>query len=280
MTTPSKDISKYDLTDETSAVSPAYAGGLFGALMASRGDGKLPKIYEYDTPGTYSVTVPEGVNAMLVLEACGGGGAGTTPNSDVYSGYGGNSGEGMVNKIIPVTPSSVLNIVIGIGGKTDKANGTSTTFAGTTLAGGHSNRQPPTKLTEQGFRAASGTSAKGFSSSTSGIATIGHSHFAGTGCLGANGLIGLGGYAGNTYEFQTNAGDGYRGGGGGGGAIVGGRVTSSFGKGGDGYLCFMFVNYDFDMSHGGGYSVVAGYYCSHGLAVLSIENMADMREAA
>lgn len=82
-----------------------------------------------------------------------------------------------------------------------------------------------------------------------------YQHYANKGCYnsnnchtpkgggyGANGLIGVGGYGGGMIIEKTNGGDGYRGGGGGGGYHPIGRG----GKGGDGYLCFMFVKYDFN----------------------------------
>lgn len=57
MATPSTDLSKYDLTDDTSAISPAYAAGLIRALLAN---GTAQGTWDgFDLSDTSSVVTPK-----------------------------------------------------------------------------------------------------------------------------------------------------------------------------------------------------------------------------
>ncbi|AFM01454.1 hypothetical protein Desde_3163 [Desulfitobacterium dehalogenans ATCC 51507] len=87
---------------------------LFGVTGTYLGTVPTHGSKEWTTPGTYSFTVPEGVNSIFALiQAGGGGGGGNTPGQ-VGGGGGGGGGYGVFS--IPVTPGQILPIVVGSGG--------------------------------------------------------------------------------------------------------------------------------------------------------------------
>lgn len=101
---------------------------------------------QYLTAGTYSFTVPVGVEFISVAAIGGGGGGG-----NVGSGYGGSGGSGgacAYANDIPVTSGEVLSIVVGAGG-TPATNGGDTRIA----------RGATTILTAGGGRGGNGTGA-------------------------------------------------------------------------------------------------------------------------
>lgn len=151
MTTPSKDISKYDLTDTQSAVSPAYAGGLFDAKLAAAsiaaaGQIRWDTFTEYTTPGTYSVTVPQDCDRVFIFAMTGGGGgAGGRPTSwtpyvmgqqlNIMPRRCGQSSEIKRDILANVTPGSSISIVVGAAGTNTEALDTQGGTGGKTLFG-------------------------------------------------------------------------------------------------------------------------------------------------
>lgn len=92
----------------------------------------------YSTPGTYSFTVPNGINQLTALIASGGGGGGGK-NSTTNGGGGG--GAGSVSAKIVVTPGQVIPIVVGTGGLSgafgaDGGNGSSSSVGSISVTGG------------------------------------------------------------------------------------------------------------------------------------------------
>lgn len=74
----------------------------------------------YNTPGSYTFTVPEGVTKLRVEVAGAGGSGGTNGYSSSGDGWqhGGKGGNGAkVNSTLNVTPSSVISVIVGAGGR-------------------------------------------------------------------------------------------------------------------------------------------------------------------
>lgn len=212
---------------------------------------------EYETPGSYTFTVPAGVTIISVT-ACGGGGGGGNYNYDSGSykaGGGGGGGAAVVGRKFVVTPGQALAITVGAGG-TVGANGGDTTI-GTllTLGGG----KAPLSGNNPWFGGYPGGDGGGWG---------GHAGYAGsdsyidamnplrfptpgangiTGCGGSiyyspagtstspggggGGSLGNGGTGAGEYTTNINS-DGSRGGGGGGACYAKGNG----GKGGTGYV--------------------------------------------
>ncbi|MFL5815918.1 MAG: glycine-rich domain-containing protein [Bdellovibrionia bacterium] len=183
----------------------------------------------YANPGTYTWTVPAGVNSVSVL-AVGGGGGGAGGGSNL--GGGGGGGLCYANSIA-VTPGSSITVVVGAGGTSGVAGGDSS-FNGTTV------------VAYGGATSVGGASALGGSgSAVGGTCNSGGNGgiFVGTGSPfsagggGAAGYSGAGGAGGNASgsSIPTNqtAGSG-GGGGGGGGASDAANANHGAGAGGGG----------------------------------------------
>lgn len=181
-------------------------------------------IVTYNTPGTYTFTVPAGVtsiNANIV----GGGGGGSSANSGCNygssnSGGGGGGSGGYRSQSISVTPGENLNIVVGAGGA--GGDSASTCYYGTNGAnGGNSSIQA---LSVGTLTATGGTGA------TVGWEFNGGPAFGGNQANGSPGTRN-GGYGGlpggNNGAFGGNQGSPTNGAG-------GASPYSNFGKGGNG----------------------------------------------
>jgi hypothetical protein len=70
----------------------------------------------YSTAGTYTWTVPAGVNSIRVLDCIGGGGGGGGASGTNAGGSAGGGGGNAKDGVYTVTPSEVLTIVVGAGG--------------------------------------------------------------------------------------------------------------------------------------------------------------------
>ena len=76
----------------------------------------------YTTPGSFTLTVPTGINRMraTLYGGGGGGGGGSSRQHFSYSGGGGASG-GYVSSIVTVTPGQTFTLVVGAGGAAGSA---------------------------------------------------------------------------------------------------------------------------------------------------------------
>src|SRR6185369_5638687 len=80
----------------------------------------------YDTPGTYTFTVPTGVT-QLTIEAWGGGGGGGGEGSQFGAAGGGGGAGGYAKGVVSVTPLQRYNIqvgAVGAHGAPDQVGGT------------------------------------------------------------------------------------------------------------------------------------------------------------
>lgn len=138
----------------------------------------------YQTPGTYTFTVPTNVSKIRVRVVGAGGGGGTTG-----SGYGGGGGGGYAHGVFSVTPGNVYTVTIGTGGAvSNPPNAGGSTSFGALLS-------------------ATGGGAGNASWSAGGTGTGGDFQASG----GRGYSVGGGGAAGSQLG---NGGDGYSGGGG------------------------------------------------------------------
>ncbi|NEV95081.1 hypothetical protein G3567_13135, partial [Psychroflexus sp. YR1-1] len=95
------------------------------------------EVTTFDTPGTTTFTVPEGVTSIEYLVIAGGGGGGA------WRGGGGGAG-GLQQGILPVTPGAVLTVTVGAGGAgapggtntARGANGQNSVFGSVVATGG------------------------------------------------------------------------------------------------------------------------------------------------
>src|SRR5690606_11223133 len=74
----------------------------------------------FDTPGSYTFTAPAGVTSITV-EAWGAGGGGSSITN--FGGGGGGGGGAYASSVIPVTPGTSYNIVVGAGGNANSLGG-------------------------------------------------------------------------------------------------------------------------------------------------------------
>lgn len=87
----------------------------------------------YDTPGTYTYTVPAGVTS-ITIEAWGGGGrGGSTTAASVIRAGGGGGGGAYARVTRSVTAGQTFTVVVGAGSNTTSAGADSTVSAGATL---------------------------------------------------------------------------------------------------------------------------------------------------
>lgn len=102
--------------------------------------------YEYTTPGTFNLTLPEGTTSITVTSVGGGGGAAFLTNPDFLHSYGGGGGEIVKNVTINISSDKDITIVVGTGGENElwpnQASGFSggdsyITYMGTTYALAH-----------------------------------------------------------------------------------------------------------------------------------------------
>lgn len=82
-----------------------------GALTAG-----IPNVQVFNTPGTYSWTVPENVHRIMV-ELWGGGGGGGFSSGGQGGGYG--------KQVIEVTPGFIYTVIVGNGGNSHESGGNS-----------------------------------------------------------------------------------------------------------------------------------------------------------
>lgn len=185
------------------------------------------RLAAFNSAGTQSWVVPDGVGAIkAVLIGGGGGGEGSEDNAN-RGGGGGGGGALAISDFIPVTAGETLTVVVGAAGSGGAANG------GNGSAGGDSRIQRSgTTLAEADSGKGGGTTAGLGSGGTGGVATTSVGNWVSVagnnGATTTNTSGGTGGNAagrslagGNPYGagsggIQDNAGTNYGGGGGGG----------------------------------------------------------------
>lgn len=97
----------------------------------------------YNTPGSHTWDVPEGVEWVWVTAIAGGGGGGSSRKffGTDPGAHGGGSGESCEGRIIPVTPGGTLACLVGAGGAGGSNNANATNFdanVGSVEVGGNS----------------------------------------------------------------------------------------------------------------------------------------------
>ena len=184
--------------------------------------------YEYESAGTFSLTVPEWATIAIVT-ACGGGGGGGYSTSDEYNSYRGIGGAGgcaICNKIYTVTGGASLSITVGKGGTGGIYNSsTAPTAGGSTVIG---------SLVTLAGGAGRSTSSSGIGSGGAGKpgltgGAIGSDTYYGGGSLGRGGLKEF-----SSYTIPPTKG------GGGGGGYTGSTDLHSGQDGADGYVKIVF----------------------------------------
>lgn len=202
--------------------------------------------YEYESAGTFSLTVPEWATIAIVT-ACGGGGGGGWGDAyyvDEYTevfpvGGGGSGGAAVYNQIYNVTGGSSLGITVGKGGSgaiqnstTNATNGESTIIGSlVTLAGGNKGGNAPSKGDSE-VNGTGGASA-GAGSGKGGSGTFGSNGIAGSGGQVKGGGGGSLGNGGNRVASPSK-------GGGGAGGTYDSNDRSTGQTGADGYVRIVF----------------------------------------
>lgn len=135
---------------------------MLSAVLRLRGIGAGASGFE--TPGTYTFTVPANVRRILV-EVWGGGGAGgsTTAGSGVFAGCGGGGGYGW--RLESVTPGETFAVVVGEGGAATSPLGSDGGDGGTSSFG--------SLLSCTGGTGGKGSSASSLDGGNSGMSTGG-----------------------------------------------------------------------------------------------------------
>ena len=212
------------------------------------GAGGGPLFQNFDTPGTYSFTVPAGVSKLSFM-AIGGGGAGDNGNSGDGGGGGGAGGAAAYTSNLSVTPGSTLTVVVGAGGEVDTVYATrandggnsSVTFGSFVMTtpggqggGNYSNNPGAISYNPTFVNTPAGVITGGYAGGGGGGGYDG-----GGGGGGAGGLGGVGGNGGGSISgrLYTSGFDGAGAGAGGGGAgynLTGGVGSLGGGNGGAG----------------------------------------------
>jgi len=184
------------------------------------------------TPGTFSWTVPTGVDTISVVTV-GGGGGGGEDNGVPAKGGGGGGALAYVNSIL-VTPGETLTVGVGTSGQPGIVPTSTASNGGNSYV-----KRGAISLVEAGGgqKGNSLTVNGNFNGGTGGtviVGTGGNGGAGGTGVSGSGGGGGAGGYSGNGGAGGSGgAGANGSGGGGGGG---GSHVSASTGGGGVGIL--------------------------------------------
>lgn len=180
-------------------------------------------VQQFNTAGTTSFTVAEGVSSLEYLIVGGGGGGGTSTSFSTAGSGGGGAG-GVITGTLNVSAGQSLDVVVGAGGNAGAAGNNSGTNGGNSSLG----LNIGTNLTALGGGAGIGGNGNG---SAGGSGGGGRGGGAGAGLQPTTPQGGLGNSGG------TGPSPGGHGGGGGGGATTAGGANSavSGGDGGDGF---------------------------------------------
>lgn len=215
---------------------------LSAACIAAYGQNQIV----YNSPGSYTFTVPPGVNTITV-ECWGGGGGGSTRTSNGRGGGGG--GGAYARSMICVVPGVTYNVVVG-GGGTGSSNGGNSVFgADVVVAAGGRGSSTNSTIGGAGGSVANSVGAVRYAGGNGGNAnssgTGGGGGGAGSSGAGGNAsnqtpgtgasLNGGDGGAGHNLTANGNPGSDY-GGGGGGARSSGSSGTRTGGTGGNGLV--------------------------------------------
>ncbi len=196
----------------------------------------------YNTPGTYTFTVPPGVNS-ITIECWGGGGGGSTRTT---TGRGGGGGGGAyARSMICVVPGATYNVVVGAGGAGSSGGGNSVFGANLVVAAGGSGGQNNSATGGAGGTVANSVGVVRYAggNGANGGTTYSGGGGGGAGSSGAGGhasnqtpgtgtnLNGGDGGAGHNYNADGNPGFDYGGGGGGARRTNGTRIGGAGGSG-------------------------------------------------
>ncbi|WP_052245999.1 glycine-rich domain-containing protein [Sporosarcina sp. ZBG7A] len=127
MSHPTTDGNKHIPTGGSTGKALIY-GGASGTATWGDVASEL-NIVKYDTPGTFTWTVPEGVISVYVSGSGGGGGG------SEYESGGGGAGS-VIDKKISVIPNQSLSVVIGAGGNAAASGGVTSLGSLISLSGG------------------------------------------------------------------------------------------------------------------------------------------------
>ncbi len=189
-------------------------------------------VFEYSSPGNYTLLIPANVNQIKVT-ACGGGGAGASTIGENARCGGGGGGAAINEQIYSVTPQSNIAITVGAGGQhgsgsspeSAKGRDGQPTIIGNivTLAGGRGGLvvNISDSSTDTGGQSGGSGGGKGGNGKTVNVA----------GENGGNGIIGAGGIGGTSTYSSCGSG-----GGGGGAGTKAGTSGDYGGNGGNGYV--------------------------------------------
>ena len=108
---------------------------------------------EFYTPGTQTITIPNGVTRVYVTVLGGGGGAARnqcTSGVTCFYGSGGGGGGGLAQGYVTVVPGTTYPLIVGAGGDTGAAGGTSRFNGNSIYATGGQSGAPYTAGSDQG----------------------------------------------------------------------------------------------------------------------------------
>jgi hypothetical protein len=220
-------------TAATAGTATNIAGGVVATgTFAGNGSGLTNvaanlQMEVFANSGTYTFVVPTNVSSIIV-EAWGGGGGGGSGSTAYGIGGGGGGAGGYAKNVYNVTPGANFQVLVGAGGSSGVAGG-STSFGGLTLATGGlaGSAGSPTVVSSGG----AGGTGPATSSTTSGMKG-GNGKF-GTDIGGGDGGTAGAGGAGGLGNLGTGGTSGNSPGGGGGGGYFSGTVTGYAGANGE-----------------------------------------------
>ena len=113
-------------TGQVGPQGPVGATGPQGPQGPS-GSGGFSTMQVYSTPGSYSFTIPTGINKIMI-EVWGGGGGGGNSSVNVTGSMTSGAGGGYGKEIFSVTPGASYTVIVGAGGTSSGGNGGTTSF--------------------------------------------------------------------------------------------------------------------------------------------------------
>ena len=226
-------------------------------------------VAEFTTPGSHQIKIPAGITKIKVTASGAGGGGGQSNKDRASSGSGGGGGDALIDReyTIPDTgKETIINVIVGAGGKPNNDGGATVIGDLVTLAGGkHGTITPSPGITIGGLGSGNGGNGGNGQSTekvnTAVTSTDGEDGLSGKGGKGrtakstnsdnpnaacggpGGGSLGPGGLgAAISADFSTSeiATAGTRGGGGGGSAYIYNKSSGYWNKeakpGGNGYV--------------------------------------------
>ena len=184
----------------------------------------------YNTPGSYTYTVPNDVT-QIIVQAWGAGGGGASANSN-NSGFGGGGGGAYASSVVTVIPGGVYSVVVGSGGAANSDGGNSTFNTNSVIAEGGQGALDSNTSGGAGGTVASSVGTTRYAGGNGGNGSASNSGGGG----GGAGSTGAGGNASahvagtGTADFGGNGAAGYTSG------RINGANGSNYGGGGSGAI--------------------------------------------